>query len=438
MAFQQGLSGLNVSAKAIDVTSHNIANSSTVGYKTSRAHFADMYAASLGLASSNQIGIGATLAAVQQEFSQGNSTTTSNSLDLAINGGGFFRMLDYNGSVSYTRNGQFHLSDDGFIVNDNNFYLTGFPAEKGVIQSVTPRPIQISNANIPPLATGQNTVSGQQGVAIGLNLDSRETKPVNAWQNALPTDTRWSPNVNTYNETTSIDVYDSLGNAHTLSFYFVKTQNENEWEVHANVDNTSDQFVNLGAGWGASLKLKFDKNGAMTTQMPKTISIGLAKVNTALGLPANGAVSPLEFPLDFTDSTQYASPFGVNTLYQDGYASGYVTGLSVSEDGIVLGNYSNGKSFRLGQVALSNFVNPHGLEAVGNNQWRETIASGAPLTGKPQTTNLGLVKSCRIEESNVDLTNELVNLIIFQRNYQANAQSIQTQDQILQTVVNLR
>lgn len=441
MAFQQGLSGLNVSSKAIDVTSHNIANSATVGYKTSRAHFGDMYANSLGIASSNQIGIGANLLAVQQDFNQGNTTSTSNSLDLAINGGGFFRMLDYNGSVSYTRNGQFHLSNDGYVVNDSGFYLTGFPAENGVIQSVTPVPIQVSNANIPPMATGSNGAANKNGVSIGLNLDSRETIPAGQWQQGpgAGQQTTWSPNVNTYNETTSIDVYDSLGNAHTLSFYFVKTQNTNEWQVYANVDNTTDQIVTfVGVAGGGPLTLNFDENGKMLTAMPTRLSIDLASVNQALGLPDNGAASPLEFPLDFTDTTQFASAFGINSMSQDGYASGYITGLSVSEDGIVLGNYSNGQSFSLGQVALASFMNPNGLEAVGGNQWRETIASGAPLLGKPQTSNLGLIKSAMIEESNVDLTNELVNLITFQRNYQANAQSIQTQDQIMQTIVNLR
>lgn len=441
MAFQQGLSGLNVSSKAIDVTSHNIANTSTVGYKTSRAHFGDMYANSLGIASANQIGIGANLLAVQQDFNQGNTTSTSNSLDLAINGGGFFRVLDYNGSVSYTRNGQFHLNNEGYVVNDQGYFLTGFPAVNGVIQSVTPQEIHVSNANIPPMATGQNGAANKNGVSIGLNLDSRETVPAQNWvqgPNAGQVQA-WSPNVNTYNETTSIDVYDSLGNAHTLSFYFRKMQDTNKWQVYANVDNTTDKIVTFnGVQAGGPLELEFDTNGNMLTQMPFTISIDLASINQALGLPENGATTPLTFPIDFTATTQYASPFGVNSMTQDGYASGYITGLSVSEDGIVLGNYSNGQSFNLGQVALSSFLNPHGLEAIGGNQWRETIASGAPLTGKPQTSNLGLIKSAMIEESNVDLTNELVNLITFQRNYQANAQSIQTQDQIMQTIVNLR
>lgn len=442
MAFQQGLSGLNVSSKAIDVTSHNIANSATVGYKTSRAHFGDMYANSLGIASANQVGIGANLLAVQQDFNQGNTTSTSNSLDLAINGGGFFRVLDYNGSVSYTRNGQFHLNNEGYVVNDQGYFLTGFPAVNGVIQSVTPQEIHVSNANIPPMATGKNGAANKNGVAAGLNLDSRATLPAATWTTGATTNPdgtvtitqgTWSPNVNTYNETTSVDVYDSLGNAHTLSFYFVKNQATNSWQVHANVDNTSDAFVT-----GFPKIIAFNQNGEMQTAMPFDVSIDLAGINKALGLPDNGATTPLTFPVDFSGTTQFASNFTINSLSQDGYASGYITGLSVSEDGIVLGNYSNGQSFSLGQVALASFMNPNGLEAVGGNQWRETIASGAPLLGKPQSSNLGLIKSSMIEESNVDLTNELVNLITFQRNYQANAQSIQTQDQIMQTIVNLR
>lgn len=434
MAFQQGLSGLNTASKAIDSTSNNIANASTVGYKAGVAHFADVYANSLAGSGASQIGIGVTLAAIQQQFTQGNITTTNNPLDISINGAGFFRM-DSNGAVTYTRNGQFHLDKNGYIVNDQAMRLTGYPALSGIITASTPVPLQISASDLAPVATGSNTSSSFNGVKANVNLDSRQTVPTSAWADgpAAATVGGWTPDPLTYNFSTALSVYDTLGNAHTLTMYFRKAATAGGWNLYANIDGTT----NANSGAGALTTLHFDTSGQLSSGNPAAISINLNNVATSLGT-TSGSATPLAFSIDFTGSTQFGSPFGTNRIEQDGYASGHLVGLSVGNDGVIQGRYSNGQTFNQGQVVLANFTNPNGLQSLGNNQWTETSVSGPALVGAPNTSNLGVLSSATVEESNVDLTAELVNLITEQRNYQANAQSIRTQDQILQTLVNLR
>ncbi|HMV19814.1 MAG TPA: flagellar hook protein FlgE [Rhodocyclaceae bacterium] len=434
MAFQQGLSGLNTASKAIDSTSNNIANASTVGYKAGVAHFADVYANSLAGSGASQIGIGVTLAAIQQQFTQGNITTTNNPLDISINGAGFFRM-DSNGAVTYTRNGQFHLDKNGYIVNDQAMRLTGYPALSGIITASTPVPLQISASDLAPVATGSNTSSSFNGVKANVNLDSRQTVPTSAWADgpAAATVGGWTPDPLTYNFSTALSVYDTLGNAHTLTMYFRKAATAGDWNLYANIDGTT----NANSGAGALTTLHFDTSGQLSSGNPAAISINLNNVATSLGT-TSGSATPLAFSIDFTGSTQFGSPFGTNRIEQDGYASGHLVGLSVGNDGVIQGRYSNGQTFNQGQVVLANFTNPNGLQSLGNNQWTETSVSGPALVGAPNTSNLGVLSSATVEESNVDLTAELVNLITEQRNYQANAQSIRTQDQILQTLVNLR
>lgn len=430
MAFQQGLSGLNTASKAIDVTSHNIANSSTVGYKAAVSHFADVYANSLSGGGASQIGIGVNLAAVQQQYTQGNITTTNNPLDISINGGGFYRM-DQNGAVTYTRNGQFHLDKNGYIVNDQDMKLTGYLAQNGIIRATTPSPLQISASSLAPVATGSNTTTSFQGVKANLNLDSRQGVPATGWSNGPATGV-WSPDPLTYNYSTALSVYDTLGNAHTMTMYFRKAAATGQWDVYANVDGTSNSRVTLTGG-----PLQFDTSGKLTGGSPMNISINLAGVMADLGKP-NNAATPLAFAIDFTGTTQFGTAFGTNRLEQDGYAAGNLVGLSVGADGVIQGRYSNGQTFNQGQIVLANFTNPNGLQSLGNNQWTETSDSGPALVGAPNTASLGVLQAASVEESNVDLTAELVNLITQQRNYQANAQSIKTQDQVMQTLVNLR
>lgn len=436
MAFQQALSGLNGASKAIDATSHNIANSSTVGFKSSVAHFGDVYAASLAGAGASQIGIGVNLSAIQQQFTQGNITSTNNPLDISINGSGFFRM-DQNGATTFTRNGQFHLDKNGVIINDQGMALTGYAALNGVIVPSTPSPLRISASDLAPEATGYNTSSSFQGIKANVNLDSRSAVPTSAWVNggAAGAVGAYTPDPLTYNFSTALSIYDSLGNDHTMTFYFRKSATAGQWDVYANVDGTTNQNVNGTTGPVGTLT--FGTDGQVTAGSPINVSVSIANVQTSLGQP-NGAQAVQAFPIDFTGTTQFGSPFGTNRLEQDGYAAGHLVGLSAGSDGVILGRYSNGQTFAQGQIVLANFTNPNGLQSLGNNQWVETSVSGPALVGAPNTSNLGVLTSSSVEESNVDLTAELVNLISQQRNYQANAQSIKTQDQIMQTLVNLR
>lgn len=405
MSFQQGLSGLNAASKNLDVVGNNVANASTVGFKQSQAVFADLYANSLSGSGGSQVGIGVKVAQVSQQFTQGNITSTSNPLDIAINGNGFFRM-DNGGEVTYQRNGQFQLDKLGFIVNPSGSKLTGYTANaSGVLSTGAPAPLSISTSDLAPLITSE--------VNAVLNLDSGS--PVIP---ALPAFNIADPT--TFTNSTAVTVYDSLGNDQTLQMFYVKRAAG--WDVYAANDG-----VQIGAAPFANLT--FDTSGVLTTAMP------LAPINVPATAP--GATSPFPIAVDFTGTTQFGANFSVNSLNQDGYTSGRLAGFDLSADGIVLGRYTNGQTAVLGQVVLAGFANPNGLQPMGNNQWVETSTSGVPLVGAPDSGSLGVLQSRAVEDSNVDLTAELVNMITAQRMYQANAQTIQAQDEILQTLVNL-
>ncbi len=402
MSFQQGLSGLNAAAKNLDVIGNNVANSGTVGFKQSQAQFADVYANSLTGAGGSQIGIGVQLATVAQQFTQGNITSTNNPLDIAINGGGFFRM-DNGGEINYQRNGQFQLDRSGFIVSSGGAYLTGYTANaNGVLSTGAPARLFINTADIPPqITTGVNSV---------LNLDSSKS--------ALPAAGFNQNDPTTFHNSTSVSIYDSLGNAHTLQTYYVKTA-PGAWSVFASTNGTPASAVGT---------LNFGPTGALTTAMPMTTSVAVT----------TGATTPFAVNIDYTGTTQFGSAFSVNKLTQDGFTSGRLAGFNVAEDGMIMGRYTNGQSNVLGQVVLASFSNPNGLQPLGNNLWSETATSGAPLVSTPDSGSLGVLQSSAVEDSNVDLTAELVNMITAQRVYQANAQTIKAQDAVLQTLVNLR
>lgn len=406
MSFQQGLSGLNIAAKNLDAIGNNVANASTVGYKAARAEFADVFAASLAGGGGTQIGIGAQVAAVKQQFTQGNIVTTSNPLDVAINGAGFYR-LSTGGTVSYARNGQFSLDRDGYIVTNSGARLTGYPADSlGQIVASTPVDLQLSLANISPQETST--------ASIGLNLDSRETVPVAAFSMVDPA---------TYNSSTAMTVYDSQGNAHTLTMYFRKTA-ANTWDVYG---SSSGALLNGGAALGS---LNFTSAGVLGATATMNVSIPIT----------NGASTPLAFPLTFpaSEMTQFGVSFAVSGLSQDGFTTGRLAGFAVGSDGVILGRYTNGQTRAQGQVVLANFTNPQGLVALGGNEWAESSESGQPLVASPGAGTLGTLQAGALEEANVDMTEELVKMITAQRVYQANAQTIRTQDQVLQTIVNLR
>ncbi|NMG02930.1 flagellar hook protein FlgE [Azoarcus taiwanensis] len=413
MAFQQGLSGLASSSRAIDVVSNNIANSSTVGFKGATAQFADVYASALtGAVSTIQVGIGATVNAVKQAFTQGNLTTTSNPLDMAINGNGFFRIQRNDGTFAYTRNGQFDVDREGYIITAQGERLTGYQVDPNGLVGNVIGPLRVPQDEADPQATGSET-----GVSITANLDSREGVPTTAPFDPLNTDS--------YNSTTSLTVYDSLGNPHTLSLYFVRTAPEIDrtWEVYASLDGDTPNSI------GSTV---FQPNGRYDDAFPGTFNF------TRSAADLNNGAAALTFPIDLSNMTQFGSTFSVTEIQQDGYASGQVAGFAISRDGIIQGRYTNGQTRDLGQVTLVTFRSPNGLISLGNNLWAASPESGAPVEGRPGAGLNGVISAGQVEDSNVDLTQELVQLIIQQRNYQANAQSIRTQDQLLQTLVNLR
>jgi len=405
MGFQQGLSGLDAASKSLEVTGNNIANSSTVGFKQSRADFADVFANSLNSSGSTQAGIGTAVSNVQQLFIQGNITTTSNSLDIAINGNGFYRMDD-NGTISYTRNGQFQLNKNGNIVNAAGNILTGYGVNSaGVLATGSPSDLVINTANIPASAT--------TSIKNALNLNASAT-PITSTFN--PTDST------TYTNSSPVTVFDSLGNTHTVTNFFVKASTAGTWNVYTTIDGSSTPVSTT------PFQLTFSNSGASTGSTTNTVSF------TPSG--ASGAAT-VSINMNFAGSTQYNSAFTNISLTQNGYTTGQLTGFNTGADGTIIGSYSNQQTQVLGQVALVNFANPNGLTNLGGNSWAETSASGSPVVGTPGSGTLGVLQSNATESSNVDLTTELVNLITAQRFYQANAQTIKTQDQVLQTLVNL-
>lgn len=448
MSFQTGLSGLNASARNLDVIGHNIANANTTGMKVSRAEFSEVYASSLGAAGGTSAGIGVQVATVAQLFTQGNLKITGNQLDLAINGAGFFQVRATNGATLYTRNGEFKLDRDGYIITNNGSRLQGFPTnESGDRTSVVPGDIQLPTASaIAPRRTGANPDPALQGLFLNANLDGRTEPQVPD----VPPDARATfplrENQKTYG--TATNVYDSQGVALPVQLYFVKLQNANEWQIIASADNgVSGQ--DLGT-------VTFDASGRVASLVNPDGDPGLDDITIRSGpidplvpgvytgvvqTPSDGT---LAFPLRLGDPqagftiTQFGSKFGVFDIRQDGYASGELTSIDIGENGVILARYSNGVSLAAGQVALGNFRNLQGLQPVNGGYWSETITSGQVVLGGPLEGQLGLLRQSSLEESNVDLTQELVNMIVAQRAYQANAQTIKTQDQIQQTLVNLR
>ncbi len=658
MGFQQGLSGLNVSGKALDAIGNNVSNANTIGFKSSSAIFADVYASALSGGGAGQVGIGASVPKIAQQFTQGNLTVTNNPLDLAINGDGMFR-LSNNGTISYSRNGQFQVNSSGFIISSGGLHLTGYAADPitGTIVPGNYVDLQVNTTNIPPNATtaanvlvnldsrsttpaamtagtltgsaspaslditaannavtltidglvanvtipiatyssvgnlvtavetaintnptlaaanvaadvtldtsGQIVITsrsagtqGSQGIAPGSSVAVTAGAGATNLLGAAPVQANGTDNFDiantlSYTASTAQTEYDSLGNPHNLTMYFVKTGQPKTWQVYTALDGTvagatavvaatqgttsgipgatitlnaannqinvqvngttktisltqpatydptvaanmtalaldletqinaalpggfgpaaatvtysGGQLVFTSAATGGSSSITVT-DGTLTaaallgtaTTVPGTAAssvttptptlINFSAAGSLLSTPTiaqtftltNGATSPFSFSLDLTGTTQYGITFGVNQLTQDGYTSGRLSGMSVSSDGTVLGKYSNGKSRNMGQLVLAKFNNPNGLSSIGGNQWAETAESGQPIPGTPGQGSLGLIQSAAVEESNVDLTAELVNMITQQRVYQANAQTIKTQDQVLQTLVNLR
>jgi flagellar hook protein FlgE len=418
MSFEQGLSGLNSSSKNLDVIGNNIANSTTVGFKSGSTQFADVYATSIFGGSDLQSGIGTKVTDIAQQFTQGNTTVTNNPLDVAINGDGFFR-LSNNGAITYSRNGQFHLDANGYLVNSTGQNVMGYTAlttnSSGTVTSAnTLGNIQIDLNNLAPNPT--STLS----MVVNLNANASVIDRTGAITGtAVPFNAADS---STYTYSTTATVYDSQGGSHALTYYFSKTAS-NTWDVNATMDGNSAITVGISPN-----TLSFNAAGALTSSPLFTA--------TTTGLAAAG-VSELSVAMNLTGTSQVAGSSGVNSISQNGYAQGQIVGVSIDSNGIISGRYSNNLTRPLQQILLASFRNPNGLIPMGNNQWEAGQAAGSEVLNSPGAGLAGSVQSGATEDSNVDLTNELVNMIVAQRQYQANAQTIKAQDTIMQTLVNL-
>ncbi|HHX4796239.1 TPA: flagellar hook protein FlgE [Yersinia enterocolitica] len=419
MGFSQAVSGLNAASSNLDVIGNNIANSATSGFKAGSVSFADMFAGS-------QTGMGVKVAGITQDFNDGTTTTTNRRLDLAISQSGFFRMQDSSGGVLYARNGQFKLDENRNIVNMQGLSLTGYPA------TGTPPTVQ-QGANPVALSVPQNMIPAKattSGVMVA-NLTSTH--------DVIPTATTFDPDKpETYSFVNNMTTFDSLGNRHEINVFYVKrsesTTAGNSWDVY-----TLDSSAKPAETAAKRGSMTFDTNGALqsvtngtnpasTTDFTLTIPMGVVN-----GAPAQ------TFALSVAGSKQQnTGTDSIVTQNQTGYAAGEFTGFQINNDGSIMGTYSNSQTQLLGQIVMVNFANPEGLSSEGDNVWKETLSSGNPILGTAGSGGFGTLTSGALESSNVDLSKELVNMIVAQRNYQSNAQTIKTQDQILQTLVNLR
>ncbi|MDO6444412.1 flagellar hook protein FlgE [Colwellia sp. 1_MG-2023] len=449
MSFNIALSGLNAAQKDLDVTSNNIANVSTVGFKESRAEFVDVYAASLLAAGKTKVGDGVLTSDVAQQFSQGSIQFTNNALDLAITGNGFFAVVPDIDSLefSYTRAGQFKLNNDNFIVNSAGEHLLGFPVNPdGSSSSVslsTSEPIRIPTASGAPAQTSE--------VDIRMNLPAGDAVITGSPGNFDLTDPL------TFNHSTSVTVFDSLGDSHIMTYYFIKEAPvagppaSNPWVVTAAVDNQRVDLVDpANAATGINIngfggaRLNFSPGGDFFSQVP---AAGFQTAALGAGILTNGSDDTQQIVIDFNldtaganpnEPTQFASNFEVTSLEQDGLPVGRLTGLDIGPDGLVMATYSNGTSQPLSRVALVNFANNQGLTQVGNTNWKESILSGEGLAGEAGAGTYGTINASALESSNVNLTSELIDLISAQRNFQANSRSLEVDNQLNQTILQIR
>jgi flagellar hook protein FlgE len=407
MPFDIALTGLNAAQNDLQVISNNIANSETTGFKRSRAEFSDVYASSEFGVSSNSIGQGVQLAGIQQQFTDGDLTFTDSALDLAINGTGFF-VLEDAGERFFGRAGSFAVDSGGNVVDPVGNQLIGFlPDTNGVVTGAQ-GPIVVNRADVAPRITST--------IELGANLDAGSVIPAAFTVGAS------GPDPSTYNHSTSLTSYDSLGGEHLTSLYF-RRDSATDWEAFAFVDGTQVDGPDL---------LNFDASGNLVG-----VNGGAGTTVTSAAFTPGGVGTATTLTFDYANVSQFGSPFGVSSLDQDGYSTGRLVSLDFAQDGTLFARYSNGQSNAFGQVALANFSNTQGLVPASNSLWTESFASGPALVGAPGSTDLGLIQSGALEESNVDVTSELINMIQAQRFFQSNAQVIGAADEITQTIINI-
>jgi flagellar hook protein FlgE len=428
MSFSQALSGLSAQQQKLGAVGNNIANSQTVGFKSSNVQFADVYAES-------RIGLGVRTSTVLQNFSQGNVESTNRNMDLAIAGEGFFRFQQPNGEVGYSRNGQLTMTADGRLVNAQGAQIMGYAANAdGVVQAGGDvNPLRVEAGDLPANAT--------ENLDVSLNLDAGEEiidpTGINAAAVANGLDS------SQYSYSTNGTIYDSLGNARNLTMYFTKTA-ANEWRVDARMSggpagapNYGFENIAAGSNFGFTTDGRLNNNFAAFEIDLDAAGAVLNADGTAGTNEFNTTVTSQQVEIDFANTTQFADSSTVNDITQDGYTSGSLVGVTIQDDGTVMRNYSNEESRAAGQIALVSFRNPEGLKPDGDNLWTATASSGQELVGAPGTGLRGLIEPSAVETSNVDMARELVDMIVAQRAYQANSQTISTQDELLQTIINL-
>ncbi|MES9860708.1 MAG: flagellar hook protein FlgE [Candidatus Thiodiazotropha sp. LLP2] len=424
MAFRIALSGLDAASTDLEVTGHNVANASTVGFKQSRAEFADIYANSISDVSSSVPGRGVRVTRVAQQFSQGSTEFTSNNLDMAINGEGFYVMEDAAGDRTYTRAGAFTVDRDGNVVDHTGSRLQVFPriGTSGSLYNTG----STVDLNLPVVSgTPQPTSS----IEATLNLSASEQPPAVALDPAAAGFT-FPPDPLSYNHSTATTIYDSLGTAHTATMFYAKVA-DNQWNAFSFVDGN-----NVTVGGNAFADIQFTTTGALATATGDVDALGNITIDDFN--PGGGAADISGMTFDYNATSQFGSGFSVNELSQDGFTSGRLSGVEVDDSGVVFARFTNGQSDPLGKIALARFTNNQGLRQIGDTSWAESFASGDVQIGEAGTSSFGLIQSGALENSNVDLAKQLVNLITAQRNFQANAQVITTADAVTQTVINIR
>lgn len=388
--------GLRAAMADLQVTGNNVANSNTIGFKESAARFADLY--SSGVASGQTVGIGVQVAGYDQDFSSGSNELTGRGLDLAITGEGFFRVKGAGtGIVSYTRAGHMMQDKDGYIVAPSGERLQAYDAIDGVVSA------NIVDLQIPSEPLPANLTST---VGFNLNMDSGAPIPAAAFD---------SNNAATYNYRADSVVYDSLGNASSLSSYYVKTAT-NAWDVHTEVDG-----VALGSG-----TMTFNSDGSLNA------TAGLSALSWT---PLTGADAPQILNMGMTGTTQLANPMQTRAVAQDGYSAGTLTSFDFDSDGVATARYSNGETKILGQIVVAKFRAPAGLSSTSNMSWLETGESGGAILGHGNST--GVITAGALEQSNVDLTQQLVKLLNGQHSFQANAQLVRAADELNQVIINI-
>lgn len=421
-ALYSGVSGLNTNSQAMSVIGNNLANTNTVGFKGSRTVFSDLLSSSInGSGGTSQVGRGVGVSKVDQVFSQGTFETTESGLDVAIEGEGFFILKEPGSNTSYySRAGSFRFDEQGYLINPEGYQVQGkeFDPITQILQPGDATAIQVANTG---LVQGQTTTA----MTITTNLNSSEAIIDAATYPFDITD------ANSFSFSASTEVFDSLGNPHLLTTYFVKTA-DNTWGAHWSAEDESTPAVILQ---GDFPDLTFTSDGKLTgtTAIPPVDTVG-----TIAAGDLNWGNTTTNTAIDITfDCTQFNSKSVVIAQNQNGYAAGSLTSVDIDSDGIVVASYSNGQKTKIAQLILGKFVNTNGLALAGSNLYTATTTSGPPRTGLPGD-ELGKIFTNSLEQSNVDMGSEFVKMITVQRGFQANSKIITTVDELLGELINLK